>query len=202
MEPTTPAAAAPPARQTRGERTRQRLLDAAREAFRGVSWSRTRVEDVCRVAGVGHGTYYAYFANKTAVLEALVLRHAASLYELAEAPWTDGDVRAAVRRVIAGFVDLTLADRDIREAWYGAAPSEPSLARLVDEVRDQFVRRIAANLRSAVSDGLARTDVDVEVAALALAVMVDQTVVLAAPTVDRDRLASALTDLWVHAVYR
>lgn len=198
--PTPPVAAA--TRLTRGERTRQRLLDAAREAFRGVSWSRTRVEDVCQVAGVGHGTYYAYFANKTAILEALVLRHAASLYELAESPWTDGDVRAAVRRVIAGFVDVTLADRDIRETWYAAAPSEPSLARLVDEVRDQFVRRIAANLRSAVADGTARADVDVDVAALALAVMVDQTVVLAAPTVDRDQLVAALTDLWVHAVYR
>ena len=202
MDVTGQPSRAPAARATRGERTRQRLLDAAREAFQGVSWSRSRVEDVCRVAGVGHGTFYAYYANKTAVLEALVRRHATSLYALAEAPWTNGDVRGDVRRVIAGFVDLTLADRDIRETWYAAAPSEPPLARLVDEVRDQFVRRIAANLRSAVADQTARATIDVDVAALALAVMVDQTVVLAAADVDRDRLVAALTDLWVHAVYR
>lgn len=189
-------------RQTRGERTRQRLLDAAREAFRGVTWTKARVEDVCRVAGVGHGTFYAYFANKTAVLEALVRRHAAELYRLAEAPWTDGDLPADVRRVIAGFVDLSAADRDIREMWYAAAPTEPSLGRLVDEVREQFVRRIEGNLRAAVEAGLARPDLDTELAAVALAAMVDQTVVLAAGRIDRDRLVAGLAGLWVHAVYR
>jgi AcrR family transcriptional regulator len=198
------AASAQPreSRATRGERTRQRLLDAAREAFCGVAWTRARVEDVCRVAGVGHGTFYAYFANKTAVLEALVHRHAAALYGLAEGPWTGGDLAGDVRRVIAGFVDLSAQDRDIREMWYAAAPSEPSLARLVDEVREQFVRRIEASLTAALDAGQARAGLDAEVAALALAAMVDQTVVLASGRVARDRLVSTLADLWVHAVYR
>ena len=192
-------------RTRRGERTRGRILDGAREAFRGVTWSRARVEDVCRAAGVGRGTFYGYYANKAAVLEALVRRHAAALYTLAESPWVDpaeGDLPDAVRRVIAGFVDVTLADRDVRELWYDAAPSEPVLAELIDEVRDQFVRRIAANLRAALDAGRARREVDIDVAALALASMVDQTVGLAAPAVARDRLVEALTDLWVHAVYR
>ncbi|MHB8452723.1 MAG: hypothetical protein ACYDAQ_20055 [Mycobacteriales bacterium] len=37
------------ARVSRGERTRARLLDSARVAFRDVGWSQARVEDVCRV---------------------------------------------------------------------------------------------------------------------------------------------------------
>ncbi len=201
MDATGRARRAPAPRVSRGERTRQRLLDAAREAFAGVDWSRSRVEDVCRVAGVGHGTFYAYYANKSAVLEALVRRHAAALYALADSPWTDRDVPAAVLRVIAGFVDLALAERDVRETWYAAATSEPPLARLVDEVREQFVRRIAANLHAAVAAGTARDDLDVDLAALALALMVDHTVVTATE-VDRDRLVAVLADLWVHAVYR
>lgn len=190
---------------TRGERTRAKLLDAARVAFRGVPWNRARVEDVCRAAGVGHGTYYAYFANKEAVLEALVRRHAAELYRLAEEPWTSGDVEADVRRVIAGFVALSEEDRDIREVWFAAAPSAPALEALVGEVRAQFVARVRESLATAIEAGRARPSLDVDVAATALAAMVEQTVALAQrgegsfPT---ERLVTGLTDLWVHAVYR
>jgi AcrR family transcriptional regulator len=191
-------------RQTRGERTRAKLLDAARVAFRGVPWNRARVEDVCRAAGVGHGTYYAYFANKEAVLEALVRRHAAELYRLAEQPWTEGDLRDDVRRVIAGFVELSEADRDIREVWLAAAASEPALHALIAEVRAQFVARVRAAFAAAKEANLARADLDVDVAALALAAMVEQTVTLSqqGEAVPADRLVDGLTDLWVHAVYR
>jgi AcrR family transcriptional regulator len=193
-----------PVRTTRGERTRAKLLDAARVAFAGVPWSKARVEDVCRAAGVGHGTFYAYYANKEAVLEALVRRHATVLYHLADADWTTGDVRADVRRVIAGFVALAEEDRDIREVWFAAAPAEPALAELVGEVRAQFVARIRGALAAARDAGLARTDLDVDVAATALAAMVEQSVALAQQggrTPD-ERLVDGLTDLWVHAVYR
>ena len=191
-------------RPTRGERTRAKLLDAARVAFRGVPWNRTRVEDVCRAAGVGHGTYYAYFANKEAILEALVRRHAAALYGLAEQPWTVGHIEEDVRGVIAGFVALAEEDRDIREVWFAAAPSEPALLALVSEVRGQFVARIRAALTAAREAGIARADLDVDVAATALAAMVEQTVALAqqGEGVAAERLVDGLTDLWVHAVYR
>ncbi|HWL38375.1 MAG TPA: TetR/AcrR family transcriptional regulator [Frankiaceae bacterium] len=193
-----------PVRTTRGERTRAKLLDAAREAFAGVPWSRARVEDVCRAAGVGHGTFYAYYANKEAVLEALVRRHATVLYHLADADWTTGDVVEDVRRVIAGFVALSEEDRDIREVWFAAAPSSPELQALVGEVRGQFVGRIRGALLAARDAGLARADLDVDVAATALAAMVEQSVALsqAGDGVPTDRLVDGLTDLWVHAVYR
>lgn len=193
-----------PVRLTRGERTRIKLLDAARVAFRGVPWNRARVEDVCRAAGVGHGTFYAYYANKEAVLEALVRRHADALYRLAEEPWTSGDVEKDVRQVIAGFVALSDEDRDIREVWFAAAPSAPALHALIGEVRRQFVARIRTALAAARDAGLARSDLDVAVAATALAAMVEQTVALAqqGEAATDERLVDGLTDLWVHAVYR
>lgn len=196
--------AVPAPRSSRGEKTRAKLLDAARVAFAGVPWSRARVEDVCRAAGVGHGTYYAYFGSKSDIVEALVRRHADALYHLADADWTTGDVAADVRRVIAGFVALAEEDKDIREVWFAAAPSEPALAALVGEVRRQFVARIGGALTAARDAGLARTDLDVDVAATALAAMVEQTVALAqqADGASIERLVDGLTDLWVHAVYR
>jgi AcrR family transcriptional regulator len=164
------------------------------------------VEDVCREAGVGHGTFYAYFPNRTAVLEALVRRHATVLYGLVEAPWTSGDVRSDVHAVIAGYTTLARTDADIRTLWAAAAVSEPSLGELEREVRVQFLRRIEANLAAAVEAGLAREGLDTDVAATALGLMVEQTALLGGPIggpeVEPGRLADVLTDLWVHAVYR
>lgn len=192
-------------RSRRGEHTRARLLAAGREAFAEVGWSRARVEDVCRVAGVGHGTFYAYYANKTAVLEALVRRHAEGLYALLEQPWGGGDLRGDVQRVIAGFVELSRADQDVRATWFAAAPAEPDLAALVAEVRDQFVNRIRRYLERARDGGQVRGELDVETAATALAAMVEQSVSLALaegprPDPDLTRLVDGLTDLWTHAV--
>jgi len=201
-----PASTSEPAlgRVARGEQTRARLLDAARHAFATAGWSRARVEDVCRAAGVGHGTFYAYYANKTSVLEALVRRHAEDLNTVLEADWTSGDVRADVRRVIAGFVEISERDADVRSVWSAAAPAEPILAALVDEVRRQFVERIRRGLAAARDAGHTRLDLDVDVAASALAAMVEQTVALSqrgeAPA-DSGRVVDGLTDIWVHAVY-
>lgn len=193
-----------PLLSNRAERTREKLLDAARVAFRDVPWSKARVEDVCRAAGVGHGTFYAYFANKEAVLEALVRRHAEELYRLADLPWTSGEVTRDVREVIGGFVALATEDRDIREMWYAAAPAEPALRELVAEVRQEWVRRVTQALYVSQTEKLARADVDVDVAATALAAMVEQTVTLVQQSGQfaPDRLVEGLTDLWVHAVYR
>jgi AcrR family transcriptional regulator len=190
-------------RTRRGDRTtRARILEAARVVFSGVGWHRARVEDVCRTAGIGHGTFYAYYANKVAVLEALVRQHADRLYQLAEQPWTSGDVRADVGGVIAGFVALMESDRDIQEIWVAAAPSEPAVAALVEEVRGQFVSRVRENLAAAADAGLTRPDVDIDIAATALAAMVEHTVAIVDPAIAMQRVVAALTDLWVAAVYR
>ncbi|MDX6274549.1 MAG: hypothetical protein QOJ92_1759 [Frankiales bacterium] len=194
-------------RTRRGQATRERLLAAAREVFVEVGWARARVEDVCRVAGTGHGTFYQYFPNRTALLVALVAQHAGELNALAEAPWTSGDVKSDVHRVIDGFVAVSEQDRDVRVAWAAAAADEPALAALFGEVRRQFVARVHANLAAAVADGRARADLDLEVAAAGLTAMVEHSVALdsaAEPSsrLGRTRLVSGLTDLWVAAVYR
>ena len=200
---------APVPRTARGRRTREALLEAGRRAFAGVEWSRTRVEDVCREAGVGHGTFYAYFPNKTAVLEALVVQHAPALHGLMDQPWASGpgsDPALDVRRVISGYVEVTLADRDVREAWAAARPSEPTLAALDHEVRRQFTARILSTLAGAAEGGLVRPGLDLEVTAVALAAMVEHTVDVAllgggAPAAPAGRVVDGLTALWVGSVY-
>lgn len=53
---------------------REALLDAAVRRFIAVGITRTTMEDIVREAGAGKATLYRYFANKDAVVDALVER--------------------------------------------------------------------------------------------------------------------------------
>jgi AcrR family transcriptional regulator len=54
--------------------TRDSLLDAAYDAAVGADWSRTRMADVARAAGVSRQTLYNEFGSKDALAQAMALR--------------------------------------------------------------------------------------------------------------------------------
>ncbi|HEV8651167.1 MAG TPA: helix-turn-helix domain-containing protein [Actinomycetes bacterium] len=183
--------------------TRAKLLAAARQAFADLGYGKARVEDIVSRAGVGHGTFYAYFPNKRAALAALIHENAATLVALAERPWGVGDVRASLKSVLSGLADLYDADADLIALWTEASMGDPELGRVLDEVRRQFVARIARNVERAASQGLTRP-VDAHTAATALAAMAEQTMFLRAvraEPLDRDLTVETLADLWYHALY-
>lgn len=70
---------------SKGERTRQRLLDIAVERFGAEGFRRTSVSGIAREAGVTQAAVYAYFANKEALFEAAVDEDAEGLVQDAEA---------------------------------------------------------------------------------------------------------------------
>lgn len=67
-EPSSPAA--PGRRDKRKIESRQRLLAAARQLFVERGYHDTRPQDITRLSGVGHGTFYLYFTDKRACFEA------------------------------------------------------------------------------------------------------------------------------------
>jgi AcrR family transcriptional regulator len=183
--------------------TRDRLLAASRRAFAELGFAKARVEDVVTRAGVGHGTFYAYFPNKQAALAALMREHAGTLERLASQPWRAGDVRRSLAEVLTGLADLYDRDADMVVLWTEAAAHDPGLTAVLDEVRHQFVERIARNVERAQAQGLARP-VDAFTAATALAAMAERTLFLRAAgkePLDRDLTVGVLADLWYHALY-
>jgi AcrR family transcriptional regulator len=83
-----------------GEATRARLLAAAVPALAGNGYHAARVDDVVRIAGVSHGTFYLYFANMEYLLRALAEQCADEADTLAE----------SLGRVDLGFGDDRLLD--------------------------------------------------------------------------------------------
>jgi AcrR family transcriptional regulator len=131
------------------------------------------VEDIVRRANVSHGTFYHYYENKTAVLEALVRESQEEFTAIAAAPWQGDDVRAELERVIGGLLDLYERDAPVLHAWLHAAREERSLAELYGQVRRLYIDRVGENVRGVI-EAAGRTDVpNPETVASALVSMVE-----------------------------
>ena len=54
------------------EKTREKLLTAARHVFVEKGYHDAKIDDIAERAGVGKGTFYLYFKDKRAVFAELV----------------------------------------------------------------------------------------------------------------------------------
>jgi AcrR family transcriptional regulator len=76
----------------RGEKTRQRLLDAGASVLPARGYHDTRVDDIVEAAGVSHGTFYRYFENKDDFFRLLAEGATTGLIDLLDVLRPDGDV--------------------------------------------------------------------------------------------------------------
>jgi AcrR family transcriptional regulator len=72
-------------RSRKGERTRARLLDAAKEVFEESGFLEARISDIAERAGLSHGSFYHYFDSKEQIFREV----AESLDEVLSAPMTE-----------------------------------------------------------------------------------------------------------------
>jgi AcrR family transcriptional regulator len=91
--PASPSAGPPPELPTddsrvlrpRGEKTRQRLLEAGATVLPARGYHDARVDDIVEAAGVSHGTFYRYFENKDDFFRVLAEGASARMIELLDA---------------------------------------------------------------------------------------------------------------------
>ncbi len=108
---------APPA-TARGQRTRQRLLDAAEVVFGHEGYEAASIADLTREAGVALGTFYVYFPDKRAILVEVIDSLGARLrHELAAA--------------VAGLSSRLAIERAGLEAFFAFARRHRLLYRVV-----------------------------------------------------------------------
>ncbi len=188
-------------RTSRGERTAARLRDAARTVFARHGYATARVEDIVAEAGVSHGTFYTYFDNKGAALDALIDETSAVLLTVVDEPWEGEDVAATIEAVIARFVDVFAADADVIRAWLEATAHEAHFRERLREVRDGYVERVAAQLEPALHG----TGHSPHSAAAALVAMVEgyATEMLSDDDLaERERTVKVLAAIWYGGLLR
>ncbi|GAA3194887.1 TetR/AcrR family transcriptional regulator [Actinocorallia longicatena] len=145
---------------TKGERTRQALLDAAVIRFGRDGYRRTAITDIARDAGLSGTAAYAYFANKEELFLAAVDADAIPVIQEGLAALT-GDALLDHRRgsLILGFLDALgrhpLAHRIISGLEPDFTVRILSIPAL-DDLRAEHARR----LRALQAAGEIRTDID------------------------------------------
>lgn len=132
-----------PLREQQAERTREHILQAARQTFREQGYGATTLADIARAAGVAEPTVRATFKTKPNLVEHLLrlaVRGSDDELQLQQ--------REAFQEVLASPDADTLLDRlavfaetvhrrswDVLEIVRGAASSDPAIAELHDQRR-------------------------------------------------------------------
>lgn len=144
----------------RREKTRARLVNAAKTLFARQGVERTRINEITEEADVGFGSFYNYFENKDAIIAA-VLRETAEAHAEEIAALTSGENDPAAVIAIAHRHFVRLARRDPEWAWL-VIRMEGSQGAVLSALH-AFAKR---DLEKAVAAGrLSVPDVDVALAA-------------------------------------
>jgi AcrR family transcriptional regulator len=189
--------------QARGQRTRQRLLDAAADVFDRTGYHAARVDDVVAAAKSSHGTFYLYFTSKEDLFEQLVADVATELQGLIGelAPVTNSARgQAALRAWLARVGEAYARHGRVIRAWTEAELSGDPVGRQGDDVLTGLALALTRRMRVPKRSGL-----DPTVATLALMMMVERLNYYAASGQvelrDGDELVDTLADVIMAAAF-
>ncbi|GAA0583024.1 TetR/AcrR family transcriptional regulator [Actinomadura livida] len=187
----------------RGARTRERLLAAAREVFEERGFPETRVAHITRHAGVAYGSFYTYFPSKEAVFLELADRLFADMTEHALEPAAGPSPADRVRRANRAYYEGYLRNAKMMAIIEQVATFNGEFQELRRKHRAASTARSAKAIEHWQRAGLVPADLDPELAAGALATMVDHSLYLwlvQGDHADAGRLLDTLDALTVRAL--
>jgi len=191
------AAESRPARGSRRkEESRRRLLNAAKELFIEKGYHDTRPQDIAKLAGVGHGTFYLHFSDKKACFLAFVDEARDEVTETAMRR-IEGvtDLEGQVRGIIEAVFDYG----DAHPGIFEAAVTDPGLltSNATDgrapNVLEQWGDVWGGIIAQHKAQGTIPDDIDAELAGQAVVGMLRQSGIVAQRReIGRDRLTGAM----------
>lgn len=162
-----------PRLQPRAERTRLRLLEAARTAFARDGYAGATVADIAAAAGCSKGAYYFHFASKEEILLALVgdwvESRSRALRETEHSHWSPWAPAILLQRLLTRPASPGKDDRLLLEFWLRSQTIPKVGLRLAQAYRSWRELLVRAFERGQGADG-GTSEEEPEVAArLALA---------------------------------
>jgi len=144
-----PAATAPPGPtiehdrplRPRGERTRQRLLNAGTKVLPARGYHDARVDDIVEVAGVSHGSFYRYFDNKDDFFRVLAKEASTRMIELLDVFPAHADA-AALHRWLDDWFATYRSNGGVISTWQEMQSADPELVTFGQQVAASVVARL------------------------------------------------------------
>jgi AcrR family transcriptional regulator len=120
----------------RGEKTRQKLLDAGAAVLPARGYHDARVDDLVKAAGVSHGTFYRYFENKDDFFRVLAESASTRMIEHIDRLKLDADPEE-LRRWLQEYLATYERDGGVISTWQEMQTNE--------DLRE-FSRQVAASV--------------------------------------------------------
>jgi AcrR family transcriptional regulator len=148
VNPVTEQKTAPRQLRADARRNRERVLAAARKCFADDGYE-AQMTDVARVAGVGVGTVYRHFPDKTALIEALVAERFRQFTEGAQQALEAEDAWAGFRDWLLRCGEIQAEDRMVCDFITEAVGAERRDAIAQDEGLAEATRAVIASAKEA-----------------------------------------------------
>jgi AcrR family transcriptional regulator len=187
----------------RGERTRERLIQATREIFEEMGFLEARVSHITQRAEVAYGTFYTYFDSKEAVLRAIADRLFTDMTEPDRPPLDGASPADRVRRANRSYYAAYLRNAKMMAIIEQVSTFNEEFREMRRRHRAAWVGRSVHAIRRWQHEGRIDPGLDPELAARALAAMVDHSLYLRliqGEGEDTERLLDTLDALTVRAL--
>jgi len=102
--------------ERKSDRTRRRILSAAKQLFDRKGYRDTTIDDITRKANIAHGTFYLYFHGKRDLLKELLEQTFGEFDAIVRAPFSVDDVHDLLRQALETYQRNQLLMRVLREA--------------------------------------------------------------------------------------
>jgi AcrR family transcriptional regulator len=187
----------------RGQRTRERLVLAARTVFERDGFHEARVTDISREAGVSHGTFYTYFETKLDVFRE-VTRRLQQSYSMARDRMPPATTpRERIARANRAYYDSYRCNARMMLILEQVATTNDEFRELRRQLREENNIRAARAIQRWQEEGLVDPTLDARYVASALGSMVDRSlytwIVLGEPF-DEEKGLETLDELCARAL--
>ncbi|AJE03652.1 TetR/AcrR family transcriptional regulator [Geobacter pickeringii] len=150
--------------KTKGEMTRAKILEAARELFNVKGFTATSINDLVAATGMQKGSIYFHFPGKEAIA-CEVLKDASDQFMAFLGRALGGDnPGASIDNFFRCALDKHLATGFVGGCIFGntaleMGDSDPEFAGMIDQVFDEWISRVASVVTEAQKRGQIRTDI-------------------------------------------
>jgi AcrR family transcriptional regulator len=192
-----------PSLTAKGRSTRAALLAAAREVFRRVGFFEAKITDITAEAKVAAGSFYTYFDSKEEIFKALLDANQEQLLHHDVDHLETADPVEAIRGATLAYLEAYRENVGLMRIFEQMSAMDSMFREARLERGKIFVERNARSIRRLQEDGRADTDLDAELASIALSSMVSRVAQLVfnfGYPVDVDALAETIVQLWVRSL--
>ncbi len=192
----------------KAQRTRQRILEAARAVFAERGFAKATAEEISTRAGVGYGTFYLYFTDKRQALHTILREIDDKLYQLGQVEGIPNRMGlgalAPIKVTISGFFDSFKNYVDVLKICHELSATDPDFKNQHDKVRARLVNKIKEHLLKGLELGNTR-NIDPEIASIALAGLIETIAVdwfFNNHPWDREKVINTVAKLYYSAVIK